>query len=41
MMINFSNKLLFALNKIAEKIDPSLCANVSFVVMKKNLKINL
>jgi len=38
MMINFSNKLLFALNKIAEKIDPSLCANVSFVVMKKKFK---
>jgi len=37
MMINFSNKLLFALNKIAEIIDPSLCANVSFVVMKKKI----
>ena len=35
MMINFSNKLLFALNKIAEKTEPSLCANVSFVVKKK------
>jgi len=37
MMINFSKKLLFALNKIAEITDPSLCANVSFVVMKKNI----
>ena len=34
MMLNFSNDLLIALNKIAENIDPALCANASFIIKK-------
>jgi len=37
MMLNFSKNLIMALNKIAEKTVPALCANVSFVIKKKDL----
>lgn len=34
MMLNFSKNLIMALNKIADRTDPALCANVSFVIKK-------
>lgn len=34
MMLNFSEKLIIALNKIAEQTSPDLCANITFVIKK-------
>jgi 2-polyprenyl-3-methyl-5-hydroxy-6-metoxy-1,4-benzoquinol methylase len=35
MMLDFSDDLIVALNKITKNIDPALCANASFIIKKK------